>query len=56
MKRKTLAPFDGMLFVWPGPQEASFWMKDTMIPLDILFVDADGVIRHIASKCNTMLA
>ena len=50
MKRKTLAPFDGMLFAWPRPQEASFWMKDTMIPLDILFVDANGVIRHVASN------
>ena len=48
MKRKTLAPFDGMLFAWPQSQDASFWMKNTMIPLDILFVDAQGKVRHVA--------
>lgn len=50
MKRTTLAPFDGMLFAFPSTQRVSFWMKDTIVPLDILFLDADGVVRHIAAN------
>ncbi|MGE4321615.1 MAG: DUF192 domain-containing protein [Sphingobium sp.] len=49
MFRKTLAPDRGMLFPMETPRIASFWMKNTLIPLDILFVRTDGTIAFIAA-------
>ena len=44
----------GMLFIYPGEQAVSFWMKNTLIPLDMLFVKADGSIAHIAHNAVPM--
>lgn len=47
MGRDYLAPDKGMLFVFGLEEPRSFWMKNTRIPLDMIFVKADGTIRHI---------
>lgn len=47
MDRKTLAPQTGMLFVFDGDQPVAFWMKDTLVPLDMVFVAADGRVRRV---------
>jgi uncharacterized membrane protein (UPF0127 family) len=48
MYRKTLGKEDGMLFIFDEPAYHSIWMKNTLIPLSVAFVDKDGVILNIA--------
>ena len=48
MFRTQLAPDAGMIFPMKPPRMASFWMKNTVIPLDIIFVRANGTIESIA--------
>jgi uncharacterized protein len=50
MHRTSLAPDRGMLFPFAKPKYASFWMKNTFIPLDIIFIRADGSIDRIAEN------
>ena len=50
MFRKSLGPYEGMLFDFHQEQPVSFWMKNTLIPLDMVFIAADGTIRHIHSN------
>jgi uncharacterized membrane protein (UPF0127 family) len=52
MFRERLGPDEGMLFPFPVPRPASFWMKNTIIPLDMIFVRADGSIARI--EMNTI--
>jgi uncharacterized membrane protein (UPF0127 family) len=47
---KSLAPMRGMLFVYPEARVVSMWMKNTLIPLDMLFVAGDGRIIRIAQR------
>jgi uncharacterized protein len=54
MYRRSLAPDRGMLFVFDRPQPLSFWMKNTYIPLDMLFIREDGRIAHIAASTTPL--
>ena len=47
MGREELPEDGGMLFVFPQDTEAGFWMKDTLIPLSIAFIAADGTILDV---------
>lgn len=50
MFRERLATAGGMLFRFDPPRVAAMWMKNTLIPLDMLFVDPQGRIVHIESR------
>jgi uncharacterized protein len=54
MFRQSLAPDRGMIFPYDPPQLASFWMKNTLIPLDMVFIRPDGRIAHIADNAVPM--
>ncbi|RMD86878.1 MAG: DUF192 domain-containing protein [Alphaproteobacteria bacterium] len=48
MFRKEMAPDHGMLFEFAMPRKARFWMKNTYLPLDLLFIRSNGRIANIA--------
>ena len=50
MFRQALGPAQGMIFPYDPPQPTSFWMKNTLIPLDMIFVRADGTIARIEAN------
>jgi uncharacterized membrane protein (UPF0127 family) len=54
MNRRSLAPDAGMLFPFDPPRPASFWMRDTLIPLDMIFIRPNGTIARIAANTVPM--
>lgn len=58
MFKESLPPDSGMLFVFPDEALRSFWMKNTLIPLDMIFADSNGTIVNItksAQPCKAIL-
>ncbi len=50
MFRTAMAPDEGMLFDWGQPRESAMWMRNTLIPLDMVFIAADGRIHRIHER------
>jgi uncharacterized protein len=54
MYRRSLAPDHGMLFDFARVQPISMWMQNTYIPLDMIFIRADGTIARIAENAEPL--
>jgi uncharacterized membrane protein (UPF0127 family) len=47
MFRQSMPRSSGMLFIYESPQRATFWMRNTLISLDMIFTDDTGTVRHV---------
>jgi uncharacterized protein len=55
MYRRSMPPDAGMLFEYQRPQVMTFWMKNTLIPLDMVFIASDGTIADIHERAVPLL-
>jgi uncharacterized protein len=56
MFRKSLGTNDGMLFIFEREEYVAFWMKNTFIPLDMIFISSNGTINEIKENIQPCLA
>ena len=54
MFREEMADDAGMLFIYESPHTATFWMKNTLISLDMLFVSYDGIVLNIKKNATPL--
>ena len=54
MHRTFMADNAGMLFLYDRPQRLSFWMRNTLIELDMIFIRPDGVVAHIHERAQPL--
>lgn len=54
MNRPSMPGSAGMLFIYEFPQRVAFWMKNTLIPLDMLFLSPDGVVQRIHENARPL--
>ena len=54
MFREKLGPYEGMLFDFYHEMQVSFWMKNTLIPLDMVFIAADGTVKHVHANATPL--
>ena len=52
MFRRSLPENGGMLFLYDQPQPAAMWMKNTLIPLDMVFISPEGKVHRIESNAE----
>ena len=52
--RTAIAPHTGMLFVFDRDGAVRFWMKDTLMPLDMVFIGSDGTVRKVYANVPTV--
>jgi uncharacterized membrane protein (UPF0127 family) len=54
MNRTSMATLSGMLFIYDKPGNLTFWMRNTLIPLDMIFIKPNGTIAHIHSSAQPL--
>jgi uncharacterized membrane protein (UPF0127 family) len=52
MYRREVGPREGMLFWYPEPGRYSFWMKNCLVPLDIVWLDASWRVTHVVERAE----
>lgn len=54
MHRESMPRFAGMLFIYDRPERAVFWMENTLIPLDMLFINSAGQVARIHHEARPL--